>query len=831
MRTSTILITLTLLLIPLGATSAQAPPPGVSVPDGYDITPAVTGLDFPSGIAYSEDRFWISEAGNLPQLPLTVKEVTLGGDVTTVLTPEMLPEGVLAAPLTDVTYHDGMLWISHRQMGVNGWMVGAISKFSPDDPAGTFTTVITNLPSSGDHHTDELAFDATGRAYFGQGSASNASVIGADNFFITGWLGSFPTFHDFVPVDVVLNGSAFETAAPFPLDPEADDITAPFMAFGSGPVEPGTVVPGASPASPQEGIIAGNGTVYSFDPSADDPTSTLQVEAWGLRNPFGVGLDPFNPDVLFVANNGADVRQTPEAVVSSRPIAADYDDVFTVDVGGEVEFFGWPDYFHDPETGAVLPVTDPLFCSAEEIEDCAGFVLDEAFRNSLDVQPAFAQPGNHISGNKFAFSTTTQFGFVGDLFLAETGAFVPSTGAEDFNGYKVSRINRETGEVEDFIVNEGNTAEEIFDPMSFNMPIDVKFVGGVMLVVDFGIFEPGMGLAQPGTGKVWAVSRGASATFNDQPSDGRTVTVASAFLPDGGFVAIHESEDGEMVGPVIGVSDYLTPGAHADVEATLFEVPGLDAAEDMMLTMDQFLIAMPHRDTNENEVYDFLTSGGSEDIPYFVGGDPANGPVIDPAFITVDGAVAEDVTPPECELIAVEPGPPTTLRVRVRDGGSGLADVRVVQAKNATVNVPDFAVGFQRVVFVTAEKLDEGQRSTVVLEVEDRAGNVTTCDPVLTTVSTEVPETFTLGQNYPNPFNPTTTITFQLAEASDVRLTVYDVMGRAVSTLVQEPMEAGTYTVEWEGADAAGRPLPSGLYLYRIEAGTFNATRSMTLLK
>ena len=56
-------------------------------------------------------------------------------------------------------------------------------------------------------------------------------------------------------------------------------------------------------------------------------------------------------------------------------------------------------------------------------------------------------------------------------------------------------------------------------------------------------------------------------------------------------------------------------------------------------------------------------------------------------------------------------------------------------------------------------------------------------------------------------------------------------MGREVARLVSEPMEAGTYAVEWEGADGAGRPLPSGVYLYRIEAGTFSASRTMTLLK
>ena len=219
--------------------------------------------------------------------------------------------------------------------------------------------------------------------------------------------------------------------------------------------------------------------------------------------------------------------------------------------------------------------------------------------------------------------------------------------------------------------------------------------------------------------------------------------------------------------------------------------------------------------------------------PFSIGRHVGTGLPDDTEFIKiklgedVDLTAAADVTAPECELVSTEP----LLRVRVRDGGSGLADVRVMRSQNAVVSVPDFAVGFQRVVFVTAEKQDESKRATVVLEVEDVAGNVTTCDPVLTTVSTDVPETFALGQNYPNPFNPTTAIRFELAEAADVRLVVYDVMGREVALLVAEPMEAGTYDVEWEGADGAGRPLPSGLYLYRIEAGAFSQSRTMTLLK
>ncbi len=263
------------------------------VPPGYFLVPVTTGLDFPTAVAASDRRLWVAEAGVIPGTVPKIKEIA-HGEATTILSGESLGDQFLG-PLTDVTYHAGWLWVTHRQIGANGWPVGAISKFDPDDPVGTFTTVITNLPSSGDHYTEEIVFDGDGRAYFSQGTATNSSVVGADNFLITGWLGRSPTFHDFAAKDIVLNGRSYQTVVPFPLDPDANQLTVPFMPFGSGPIALGVTIPAATPATPQEGIIAGNGTVYSFDPDDPGPTSTLRLEAWGFRNPYGIGLDPANP--------------------------------------------------------------------------------------------------------------------------------------------------------------------------------------------------------------------------------------------------------------------------------------------------------------------------------------------------------------------------------------------------------------------------------------------------------------------------------------------------------------------------------------------------------
>ena len=95
----------------------------------------------------------------------------------------------------------------------------------------------------------------------------------------------------------------------------------------------------------------------------------------------------------------------------------------------------------------------------------------------------------------------------------------------------------------------------------------------------------------------------------------------------------------------------------------------------------------------------------------------------------------------------------------------------------------------------------------------------------------DVPAAFTLEQNYPNPFNPSTEIVFTLPEAVYVELAVFDLTGRRVATLVSQPMEAGRHAVGWDGRSTAGRTVSSGMYLYRMEAGGFTATRRLMLVR
>ena len=95
-----------------------------------------------------------------------------------------------------------------------------------------------------------------------------------------------------------------------------------------------------------------------------------------------------------------------------------------------------------------------------------------------------------------------------------------------------------------------------------------------------------------------------------------------------------------------------------------------------------------------------------------------------------------------------------------------------------------------------------------------------------------LPEAFSLNGNFPNPFNPTTTISYELSNAGQVNLVVYDILGRQVISLVNGQLPAGEYESTWNGLDANGNVVPSGTYLYRLTFGEGQSqSRVMTLLK
>ena len=94
-----------------------------------------------------------------------------------------------------------------------------------------------------------------------------------------------------------------------------------------------------------------------------------------------------------------------------------------------------------------------------------------------------------------------------------------------------------------------------------------------------------------------------------------------------------------------------------------------------------------------------------------------------------------------------------------------------------------------------------------------------------------IPDEFALHQNYPNPFNPVTTLRYDLPETDFVNITIYDMLGREVKTLINQTQDAGYRSVIWDATNDYGKPVSAGIYLYQIQAGEYISTKKMVLLK
>ena len=180
-----------------------------------------------------------------------------------------------------------------------------------------------------------------------------------------------------------------------------------------------------------------------------------------------------------------------------------------------------------------------------------------------------------------------------------------------------------------------------------------------------------------------------------------------------------------------------------------------------------------------------------------------------------------------------------TVRLAIDNESTAQRDLDYAALFTPRIEIPAGSItGTVRFVVIPhADNREEGDEIIRLIGtidgLEGDEVGITLSDPGAAKAVVETkPESFALANNYPNPFNPTTTIQYALPQAADVELTVYNVFGQVVRTLVAEYQSAGRYAVEWDATNDSGHSLSSGMYLYRLQAGEeFLEVKKMLLLK
>ena len=313
----------------------------------------------------------------------------------------------------------------------------------------------------------------------------------------------------------------------------------------------------------------------------------------------------------------------------------------------------------------------------------------------------------------------------------------------------------------------------------------------------------------------------------------------------------------EIEDATVRVTATLNGGALAsDVTVNLSIDPASTAEEDedYELDIDDLLVIRAGSTSGSTEVFleveDDGESEGSETI--ILNGSAGGGLTVSSVEITLTDQAAEPAEPDDSPLAFAASA---VIDNQEYTAGKAITPLVLPEAMGGTApltySISSLPAGLSfdsatRTISGTPTAATDGA-SPVVYQVTDADGQIAvltftiTVNKKLTIDLSDLfgsgkviptPTEFALAHNYPNPFNPATTIQYALPQAADVELTVYNVVGQVVRTLVAEHQGAGRYTVEWDATDDGGHSVSAGLYLYRLQAGgEFAQVKKMLLLK
>jgi len=299
---------------------------------------------------------------------------------------------------------------------------------------------------------------------------------------------------------------------------------------------------------------------------------------------------------------------------------------------------------------------------------------------------------------------------------------------------------------------------------------------------------------------------------DERGSQGTEVTV-NATLSEGGYVAVHDDsllanattlDLNEAVNSTIGASAYLEPGEHENVTITLFDVPGAEF-DETELTESQFLVAMPHQETNDNETYDYVATNGTEDGPYTIDGEPIVAP-------TIYDAPDENET-----LIGFNESDDETTEVNETENETdGLNETETETEAGLNETEEDAGVGLNETTETDDSLNATDNETTPVTETENETDGLNE-----TETETEAGLNETTDETETDAAGDTTTVTAQTAVTFENQTANVTEKGTAVTIETTTLSEGGYVAIHNESlldGDAVGSVVGVSEYL---EAGTY----------
>lgn len=426
-------------------------PDAISVPSGWKIEAVLSGLDAPSDLSWGPDgALYVAETGFAGAYAATNGLLGATDGRILRLAPgsrrlEVYAAG-FGAPLSGLAWHGETLYASHR---------GTVTALLP---GGQRADVVTGLPSYGDHSNNQIAFGPDGLLYITQGTVTNTGIVGLDNFALQ-WAAAFPGVRDVPCADIRVRPVNYPTGDPRALLPFLMRTrTGGFQPFGM--VAPGDVIRGQVPCS---------GAVLRARPDG----SGLEVVAWGLRNPFGIGFGQGGR--LLVTDNAPDSR-------GSRPMEGAPDLLREVRPGS---WHGWPDSWAGKPIGGrgKALLTQPV---GPEV-------------------PPIASLGVHVG------AAGLTVGPDGAVYVAQFGSAFPATSQDPrIAGFNVIRIDTASGRYGVVARNRRSGPQSWDRSGGLERPVAVRWgPDGALWILDYGrlqVTRKGPWVV-PRTGVLWRLSR------------------------------------------------------------------------------------------------------------------------------------------------------------------------------------------------------------------------------------------------------------------------------------------------------------------------------------